>query len=596
MCTCDEIDLCCYFKDPENSPSNQNVCTENQLEQPLDPEKIESSLINVTPSILKFPYNNPKCHSQRLTLWNRTIESLRIRIKSPDQEVFKVCIDKQRRAKRGSVNQVQLYGLAAKTISIKCTPGRYKIARFSLQLFVYTSHDKCECVGVPLEIYPSTSWFQLPKEVVIPDVTIGRKAHALILLPQPKVSERFFVTFHSIHGQNAITLSPMNGTIGGDDGIKQLKITYAPVEYTTVSCSIKVHFPGFSSGTAHEITIIGRCRPGNEADVIRKEVAEIESFRPKQDTKKRKFPKLTFHKAKDTHPSVQSDKMGNDSVAKALSLFTNGGVMRFLLSKGNIEKHYKDHQDSHSRKTAIEHLVSQVDLHHDEKVKIYNSIRQRLGFDFDGNYQHTRPRLKSNELRDWEEFQKAVGVPLMGKVQYNPFEESSGPVPINVPDSSRKSTHTRESYETSRSGSSNKSKSALKTVRQSVSEDEQRMYKNMMADVQLDLTAKQRFVQLALIVITRHRADKRLSKIKVLVEETKRTAKRRASRAGSSMKTPPGKHTRASIKQGRQSEFDPELQSKEQNGSKQLIGNKSRQSIAKRRKSTTSTTKEASET
>ncbi len=444
---------------------------------------------------------------------------------------------------------------------------------------MYNSHDNCECVRVPLEIYPSTSWFQLPKEIVIPDVTIGRKAHALILLPQPKVSERFFVTFHTIQGQNSIALSPMNGTIGGDDGIKQLKITYAPIEYTTVSCSIQVHFPGFSNGAAHEITILGRCRPGNEADVIRKEISEIESFRPKADTKKRKFPKLTFKKATDG-PNEQSVKVPNDRTAKALSLFTNGGVMRFLLSKGYIEKHYKEHHDSHKRKTAIEMLLSQLDLPYDEKVKIYYSIRQRLGFDFDENDEQIRPRLKSNQIRDWEEFQNAVGVALMGKVQHLPNEESSVPVSS---DGSRKSRYARESSSSSKNGSI---KSALKShVRQSVSEDEQRMYQNIMADVQLDLTAKQRFVQLVLTVITRQRADKRLSKIKVLVEGIKRAARRKASKA-SSMKTPPGKHTHASIKQGRKSEFDHDTKGKQ---SKLLIGNKSRQSMAQRKKSTTST-------
>lgn len=580
MCTCDEIDLCCYFKDPDNSPSSQNVCIQDPLEQPLDGQKIESSLINVTPSILKFPYNNPKCHSQRLTLWNRTIESLRIRIKSPDPEVFKVCIDSQRRGKPGSVNQLHLYGLAAKTISIKCTPGRYKIARFSLQLFVYTSHDNCECVRVPLEIYPSTSWFQLPKEIIIPDVTIGRKAHALILLPQPKVSERFFVTFHTIQGQNSIALSPTNGTIGGDDGIKQLKITYAPVEYTTVSCSIQVHFPGFSSGAAHQITILGRCRPGNEADVIRKEITEIESFRPKADNKKRKFPKLTFKKPKDSNE--QSHKVQAGPVAKALSLFTNGGVMRFLLGKGNIEKRYKDHHDPHKRKTAIELLVSQLDLHHDEKVKIYNSIRKRLGFDFDENDENIKQRLKSNQRRDWEEFQNAVGVALMGKVQHLQHEESGV---LGSSNGSRKSRYARESFDSIKSGSN---RSALRNdVRQSVSEDERRMYTNIMADVQLDLTAKQKFIQLVLMVITRQRAEKRLSKIKVLVEETKRSARRRASRA-STMKTPPGKHTRASIRPGRKSEFDHDPREKSGSKSKLLI-DKSRQSIAQRKKSIAST-------
>ncbi len=94
MCTCDEIDLCCYFKDPDYSPSNQNVCIEDPLEQPLDGQKIESSLINITPLILKFPYNNPKCHSQRLTLWNRTIESLtkrEIRFHQPTTFVRSCC-------------------------------------------------------------------------------------------------------------------------------------------------------------------------------------------------------------------------------------------------------------------------------------------------------------------------------------------------------------------------------------------------------------------------------------------------------------------------------------------------------------------------
>lgn len=557
---CDDTDLCYYFKnalvtsigDFEQQPTQ----TKSFLNRKLDGRS--RSIFAVTPSVLTFPYNDHRNHSKKLTFWNRTINTLKIRIKSPDPDVFTICLEEKTSDKgniTGSMNQIVLYGLAARTISIKCTPCRYKIARVPLQLFAYTSRDEYEELQVPLEIYPSTAWFNLPKTIVIPEVVVGRKAHALIILPQPRISERFFVTFQPTQTQNAITLSPMYGTIGGETGIKQLRVTYAPTEFTTVACTINVHFPGLSATTPHEILILSRCRPGKEADLVRKEIIEIESFRPKPNKLVIKYPKLRFKTVEQPQSTVDTSKSkaitANTSSLKdrskkpPLSLFTLAGVMRFLLRKNDASKNeYMDEVEEYiKRKTAVEILTSHVDLTDLEKLHIYNDIKSRLGLDFVTEGQGLK--MSSNQRRDWEEFQNAVGKPLLGKIQDLP--------PPPPPEEPRKMKHFGGGSYKSGSSQSGKPRSFHFPVphlkhtgtRKSVSDDENKMQKNIMANVQLDLNPIQKFVQLVLLVITRQRADKRLSKLKVLVETMRKGSRRRSTR-GSSFKSSTGRRSIAS--------------------------------------------------
>lgn len=577
MCACHEENLCIKFDEIEAAERNlplPSICTNND-EGFSYSDSTGSKVLTVSPNFLRFPYNDPKNHVQKINFWNRTQNSLKIRLKSSKPSVFLIEDSLRKggwpefRPTRHIIN----YGLAATTVSIRCTPGNYKMAKFFLQVLVYrgqNSRDACECFQIPLEIYPSTMWCKLPKTIVLPDVTIGRKAHALITLPQPAVSERYFVTFSPNFTKNAITMYPMHGIIGGEDGIKQLRITYAPTEFTTISCSIAVHFPGVSENTTHEIKILARCRPGNEIDAIRKEITEIERFLPMKPIKKKRTPKLEFKLSK----GKVNLRPPTENIKKPLSLFTNAGVQHFLLSKEDELIKYRETELNHGTRTEIEKLAETVELDDAEKYKIYMDIKKRLGLDFededeydtshyhreghrslgnihhhgsvhDTSHPHARLKLTKAQRLHWEEFENTVGFALLGRIKELPkyLEEQDSQSSHHHAHfhhdiyhdhdhhhHDHHHHHHRHSRKTRRMTRSAPSLHARHRKSAYKMEDPNSDAMSYEDDVRLDLTPKQKFIQIVLRVITRERVIKRLQKIRQLVgQDVQRVLPRKSS-------------------------------------------------------------------
>ncbi|CAL8088717.1 unnamed protein product [Orchesella dallaii] len=479
-------------------------------------DQVQGSLITIKPSILRFPYNDPNGLKQRVAIWNRTNTALKVSVKSQDPSLFAVKLE------GATGTQLLIHGLAASTFSVKCIPGHYKILRKYLDIFVYTSRDKCECLRIPVEIYPSASWFKLPRTISMPLVVLGQRANAVITLPEPQNSERFFVTFHPSDSRDMIKLTPTHGVLGGKNGITQLVVSYTPMEYTTVSCSIKIHFPGLST-EPYEILILARCKPGVEAAGIREEIAEIETFRPKPQRSKKKCPKMKFKTLMEPDIIDQTKAQLEAEFKRGLDLFTTAGVTRFLLQKNEPLKSrsLEEQEERHKRKTALELLTVHVDLDPREKMEIYSSIKKRLGFEFEApsgpSYAAKigQPKIKTKQRKAWDEFQKTVGVALLGKIQSMPVF----PVVDDKRPSSSYATPPRYSLikksPPSRESSGKKKSSASSDILEEI----KKIRKSM---VQRDFTARQKFIQLALIVITRMRVDKRLVKIKALVEKLKK--------------------------------------------------------------------------
>ncbi|CAG7833251.1 unnamed protein product [Allacma fusca] len=273
--------------------------------------RIENQVVIVTPSRLKFPFDNAQVRTAPITIWNKTKQNVRFRILLPQTDIFEVYCD-----------QVDVFANSEATIYVKCKPRNIQICVDCLEIQVKGQKG----IRIPLEVLPSVDWFALPKFIALPLASLDKRVEARIDLPVPNDSRVFefcivstLTPYFNVH--------PRFGKIGGPDGVTSLLVSFQSHEYVTLTYKLEIKFTGTDS-PPYEINVFGRCVPNLDNEEIRKDLACVEALTSEVIEKKDLKCKDRRFRLKGTN---KKDKAPTES--DVMDLFTPGGIMKFLIQK-----------------------------------------------------------------------------------------------------------------------------------------------------------------------------------------------------------------------------------------------------------------------